>query len=98
MGKSFIALHCDKYILPFELKTYSARSSPSGIQSALSIVGKIRLIIIKIDLKGAFLQWKKVLRDMYVIPPYQSPKKNVFYWLRLTISYNVVSTNANWQE
>ena len=96
--KSRIAPHGHKDVLRFKLKTDSATCPPTEIRITPSTARIEQWIITKIDFISAILQTGKALRDVYVIPPYESRDKNVFYWLLLAASFGFVNSNAKWQE
>ena len=95
--KSRIAPHGNKDEQRFDLRTDSATCPPTGIRIVTSIARIFKWILVKIDFKSAFLQTGKALRDVYVIPPYESRDRQ-FYWLLLTAAYGLVNANAKWQK
>ena len=95
--KSRIAPHGNKDHDRAELKTDSATCPPTGIRILFSVTVIFGWVLVKIDFVSAFLQTGKALRDVYVIPPYES-RDSAVYWLLLTAAYGLVNANAKWQK
>lgn len=79
------------------LKIDSQTCPPIGFRILLSICSLFQWTLAKIDVKLAFLQTGSALRDVYVVPPRESPRRP-FYCLLLTAAYGLVNASAEWQR
>lgn len=70
--KSRVATQGNKDVQHFESKTDSATCPPTGIRTIVSIAQIFKWTLVKIDFKRAILQTRKAMRDVHVIPPYES--------------------------
>lgn len=91
--KARIAPHGNGDSIKGEVKSDFNMFSPSVVSIVLSIASLKNWILTKDDRKAAFLQTGLALRDVYVIPPRECPKKDV-YWMLLTAAYGVVNANT----
>ena len=67
--KARIARHGNKDKETNSLRTDSVSCPPLGMRVPLSLCTLLKFYVSKIDIKAAFLQSGKAMRDMFVIPP-----------------------------
>lgn len=95
--KARIAPHGNEDSLKNELKSDCCMCAPVGIRIILMVATLNKWKITRADVKSAFLQTGTPSRDVYVIPPRESKRKN-FAWLLLAAAYGLVNANAKWQD
>lgn len=72
--------------------------APHGVRILLSIAALHLSRLTKLDVKFAFLQRVAAARDLYVIPPPESPNRGKSLWLHLTAAYGPVNANDKFQS
>lgn len=80
-----------------DLWTECRMCSLASVRIVLSVAPLQKEMLVKVDVKSAFLQSGNARRDVYVIPPRESTNGSL-YWLLLSAAYSLVIAKAKWQE
>lgn len=69
---------------------------PVELWVIISTASVLRCRIVKLDVKSAFIQTGLADRQVYIIPPFESTRRNEL-WLLLTAAYGLENANAKLQ-
>lgn len=95
--KARIASHGNEDSLKNELSSDCSMCCPVGMRLLLSTAALRKWLLIKMDVKPAFLQTRPAQRDVYVVPPRESKDRGKRLWLLLAAAYGLESSNAKLQ-
>lgn len=93
--KALIVPHGNENDLQGDIRSDCAMCSPVGIPRVLmSTLALPGWTIHKVDVKSAFISTGQAWRDVYIIPPLESPDRWKVLWLLLTAAYGNVNANS----